>query len=70
MGYEENPARIVVDSMARTPIDADIFKKGGGKRIIAVCESAPANKVQELSKIAEIICTGQKSVDLAKLLMN
>ena len=68
MGFEENPARIVVDSMARTPIDADIFKKGEGKRIIAVCENAPEKNVQELSKLAEIICTGQKSVDLEKLL--
>jgi len=67
MGLEENPVRIVVDSMARTPIDADIFKKGAGKRIIAVCESAPSDKVQELSKIAEIICTGQNRVELTKL---
>ncbi len=69
MGLEENPARIVVDSMARTPIDADIFKKGEGKRIIAVCESAPDKNIQELSKLAEIICTGQKRVDLTKLLI-
>jgi 2,5-diamino-6-(ribosylamino)-4(3H)-pyrimidinone 5'-phosphate reductase len=69
MGCEENPARIVVDSMARTPIDADIFKKGGGNRIIAVCESAPAENVSELSKHAEIICTGERHVDLAELLI-
>ena len=68
-GYEENPARIVVDSMARTPIDADIFKKGEGKRIIAVCENAPEENIQELSKIAEIICIGQKRIDLTKLLI-
>jgi 2,5-diamino-6-(ribosylamino)-4(3H)-pyrimidinone 5'-phosphate reductase len=69
MGLEEDPVRIVVDSMARTPIDADIFKKGVGKRIIAVCENAPAKNVQELSKFAEIICTGERHVDLAKLLI-
>jgi 2,5-diamino-6-(ribosylamino)-4(3H)-pyrimidinone 5'-phosphate reductase len=69
LGLEEDPVRIVVDSLARTPIDADIFKKGEGKRIIAVCENAPGENVQELSKFAEIICTGQKSVDLAKLLI-
>jgi 2,5-diamino-6-(ribosylamino)-4(3H)-pyrimidinone 5'-phosphate reductase len=68
-GFEKNPARIVVDSMARTPNDADIFKKGEGKRIIAVCENAPDKNVFELSKLAEIICTGQKRVDLAKLLI-
>jgi 2,5-diamino-6-(ribosylamino)-4(3H)-pyrimidinone 5'-phosphate reductase len=69
MGLEENLVRIVVDSMARTPIDADIFKKGEGKRIIAVCENAPEENIQELSKIAEIICIGQKRVDLNKLLI-
>ena len=68
MGLEEIPARVVVDSMARTPIDADIFKKGEGKRIIAVCENAPEVNVSELSKLADIICLGEKSVDLEKLL--
>ena len=55
--------------MARTPIDVDIFKKGEGQKIIAVCENAPEKNVSELSKLAEIICVGQKSVDLAKLLI-
>ena len=68
-GFEENPARIVVDSMARTPIDADIFKKGKGKRIIAVCENAPEENIQELSKLADIICVGEKRIDLTKLLI-
>lgn len=67
-GLVENPARIIVDSTARTPVDADIFKKGEGKRIIAVSENAPLEKVNELSNLAEIICAGEKSVDLEKLL--
>ena len=50
-------------------MDADIFKKGDGKRIIAVCENAPEENIQELSKIAEIICIGQKQVDLNMLLI-
>jgi len=69
VGLEENPVRIVVDSLARTPKDADIFKKGEGKRIIAICENAPQENIQELSKLADIICVGEKSVDLAKLLV-
>ena len=68
MGLSENPVRIVVDSTARTPVDADIFIKGEGERIIAVSENAPAGKVLELSKHADIICSGGKSVDLVKLL--
>ena len=37
-GACEHPVRIVVDSMARTPPDADILHKGGCRRIIAVSE--------------------------------
>ncbi|WP_340819449.1 2,5-diamino-6-(ribosylamino)-4(3H)-pyrimidinone 5'-phosphate reductase [Methanolobus sp. WCC4] len=63
-GLDENPARVIVDSKARTPVDADIFKKGEGKRIILVAEAAPQEKVTELSKKAEVIVTGKDSVDL------
>ncbi len=67
-GRDENPVRIVVDSMARTPIGADIFKKGEGKRIIAVSENAPSEEVKQLAKRAEIIILGEKNVELEKLL--
>ncbi|VVB92026.1 2,5-diamino-6-ribosylamino-4(3H)-pyrimidinone 5'-phosphate reductase [uncultured archaeon] len=68
-GMDENPARIVVDSRARTPVDADIFRKGEGKRIIAVSEIAPKEKVRKLSELAEIIIAGRESVNLEKLLV-
>ncbi|MDD5472593.1 MAG: 2,5-diamino-6-(ribosylamino)-4(3H)-pyrimidinone 5'-phosphate reductase [Candidatus Methanoperedens sp.] len=67
-GRDENPVRIVVDSMARTPADADIFKKGAGKKIIAVTEMAPKEKVKQLAQNAEIIVSGETKVDLEKLL--
>ncbi|HEY9205942.1 MAG TPA: 2,5-diamino-6-(ribosylamino)-4(3H)-pyrimidinone 5'-phosphate reductase [Candidatus Methanoperedens sp.] len=67
-GLDENPVRIVVDSRARTPVDADIFRKGEGKRIIAVSKSAPKEKVKELSELAGIIVAGMENVDLEKLL--
>lgn len=67
-GLDENPARIVVDSLARTPVDADIFKKGAGRRIIAVSERAPEERVEQLSKHAEIITAGETHVELEKLL--
>lgn len=68
-GLPENPVRIVVDSMARTPPDADILKKGEGKRIIAVSENAPQERVKKLAESAEIITDGKKTVDLEKLLI-
>ena len=33
-GKSENPVRIIVDSSARTPLDADIFKKGDRKSVV------------------------------------
>ncbi|MCE8422585.1 MAG: 2,5-diamino-6-(ribosylamino)-4(3H)-pyrimidinone 5'-phosphate reductase [Candidatus Methanoperedens sp.] len=67
-GLDENPIRIVVDNLARTPLDADIFIKGAGRKIIAVSECAPQEKMKELSWVAEMIVAGEKSVDLEKLL--
>ncbi len=69
MGLDENPVRIVVDSFARTPVDADIFKKGDGRRLIAVTENALEEKVRPLSSQAEIIISGKEAVDLEKLLV-
>jgi 2,5-diamino-6-(ribosylamino)-4(3H)-pyrimidinone 5'-phosphate reductase len=68
-GKDENPARVVVDSKARTPVDADIFKKGEGKRIILVSESAPADKVALLKKQATIVVAGKDSVDLKQAML-
>ncbi len=67
-GLAENPFRIVVDSMARTPTDADIFKKGAGKKIIAVSQNAPRERVNRLAGQADIIPAGEENVDLGKLL--
>ncbi|WP_406670889.1 2,5-diamino-6-(ribosylamino)-4(3H)-pyrimidinone 5'-phosphate reductase [Methanolobus sp. ZRKC4] len=63
-GLDENPVRIIVDSNARTPIDADIFTKGKGKRIIIVSESASLKKIAELKEKADIIVAGKKKVHL------
>lgn len=64
-GLCENPARIIIDSKARTPIDADIFKKGEGQRIVVVSSSAPSENVEELKEKARIIVCGDAKVDLS-----
>ena len=66
-GQDENPVRIVVDSMARTPLTADIFKKGVGKRIVVVSKAAPADNVEALKGKAEVIVAGDKEVDLREM---
>ncbi|HJH29782.1 MAG TPA: 2,5-diamino-6-(ribosylamino)-4(3H)-pyrimidinone 5'-phosphate reductase [Methanosarcinaceae archaeon] len=67
--HEENPVRIVVDSQARTPLDADIFKKGVGTRVIAVSKSAPRDRVQAFGKVAVVIEAGEDKVDLSELVV-
>ncbi|WP_440946981.1 2,5-diamino-6-(ribosylamino)-4(3H)-pyrimidinone 5'-phosphate reductase [Methanosarcina sp. T3] len=66
-GRSENPVRIIVDSAARTPLDADIFRKGDGLRIIAVSNSAPVEKIKSLEEKARVIRTGDLKVDLIEL---
>lgn len=66
-GKDENPVRIIVDSSAKTPLDADIFKKGEGLRIVAVSNSAPEEKIKSLEEKALVIKTGDFKVDLTEL---
>ncbi|MFA5614279.1 MAG: 2,5-diamino-6-(ribosylamino)-4(3H)-pyrimidinone 5'-phosphate reductase [Methanoculleus sp.] len=67
-GRDEHPIRIVVDSRGRTPPDADILHKGAGRRIIAVSRAAPRERVEALAEHADVIVTGNETVDLAMLL--
>lgn len=67
-GRDGNPVRIVADSSARTPPGADILRKGTGKRIIAVAGNAPAERIDALRGLAEIIVCGEKQVEPALLL--
>jgi 2,5-diamino-6-(ribosylamino)-4(3H)-pyrimidinone 5'-phosphate reductase len=66
-GKDENPARIVVDSKARIPITADVFKKGVGKRIVVVSKAAPADKVEALKEKADVLVAGVEEVDLPEM---
>lgn len=65
-----NPLRIVVDSLAKIPLDANVISDKSTSTIIAVTEKAPAEKIDALrSAGAEIIIAGSgPRVDL-KLLM-
>jgi len=67
-GLPEHPVRIVVDSRARTPIDAAILHKGEGVRVIACSEKADDGKKDGLSRYARIIVAGHDTVDLLSLL--
>ena len=68
-GRDENPVRVVIDSLAKTPPNADILRKGAGRRIIFVTESATSERVDALSTSGAevVIADGQdgERVDLA-----
>jgi 2,5-diamino-6-(ribosylamino)-4(3H)-pyrimidinone 5'-phosphate reductase len=67
-GRLPHPARIVVDSHARIPLDAAMLHRGGGLRVIAVSEAAPAAKVAALEEFATVVVAGRDRVDLGLLL--
>jgi len=68
-GKDENPIRIVADSLARTPVDADILMKGDGGRVILVSKSAPPERADRLREAgAEIVVAGEHRVDLVSAL--
>ena len=67
-GADVHPARIVVDSTARIPLDAKVLNKEDGKRIVAVSETADPARVSALTKYATVIVAGGSKVDLALLL--
>jgi 2,5-diamino-6-(ribosylamino)-4(3H)-pyrimidinone 5'-phosphate reductase len=67
-GVGEHPARIVVDSRARIPLDASILHKGSGLRIVAVSGKADPEKIAALKHSATVIRAGEKEVDLAALM--
>ena len=65
----KNPVRIVVDSMARTPINSKIICDGEAKTILAVTKNAPPEKIFALKNLGiEIIETDGEKVNL-KFLM-
>ena len=67
-GLPEHPVRIVVDSGARTPLDASLLHKGEGERIIACSERADQEKKAVLGRSATVLVAGRDRVDLPLLL--
>lgn len=55
-GGGKNPARIIVDSMARTPLTSNVVTDGQAQTIIAVAPNAPSERVDALrSRGVEIL---------------
>ncbi|PKQ28209.1 MAG: riboflavin biosynthesis protein RibD [Candidatus Anoxymicrobium japonicum] len=69
-GLTRQPRRVIVDSMARTPLDSNVADVNVAKTIVAVSQPAPAERLVKLDENGvEVIQTGSKgTVDLSLLL--
>ena len=67
-GVDENPVRVVIDSMARIPPGASILHKGTGRRVVAVSKQADPARVAALREMATVIIAGDNRVDLTLVL--
>ncbi len=66
-GLDENPVRIVVDSTARIPLTADIFKKARASASWWSRRPLRPIKLNALKAKAEVIVAGDREVDLAEM---
>lgn len=64
---EDDPLRVVVDSNARTPLDARVLNEDA-ETVIAVSKAAPRDRTAELEKRAGVIVCGESKVDLKCLM--
>lgn len=63
-GKKENPVKVVVDSKCRIPENAMVFD---GEVILAVSKIADKERVEKISKKAEVVVFGEQEVDLVAL---
>lgn len=65
----EDPVRVVVDSRCRTPVDAELFRRGDSPVVIGASEAAPRDRVEALEGAgADVVRVGEDRTDLAALL--
>ena len=71
-GNGKNPLRIILDSKARTPLDAPVLHDGAASVLIATTEAAPKENVDRLRGLgAEVLIAGAgPTVDLPLLLQS
>lgn len=62
-----NPVRIIVDSAARTPLNARVLDSSA-RTIIAVSRKAPPTRKKKIQEKADIITLGGSKVNLKKLM--
>lgn len=70
-GMTKGPARIVIDSTARIPLDSKILKSAHKiKTIVAVSKRAPKIKIHNIEdRGATVVIAGKEGVDLKKVFL-
>jgi len=66
-GKTPNPLRVILDSKARTPVNARVLS-GNAETLIAVSERAEGKRVERLKEKAEVVVAGRDRVDLRLLI--
>ncbi|ARS88696.1 2,5-diamino-6-(ribosylamino)-4(3H)-pyrimidinone 5'-phosphate reductase [Natrarchaeobaculum aegyptiacum] len=64
-GDPANPARVVVDSRGRTPLEAEILDDEAAT-YVCLSERAPIDRRMELSDRADLVTAGEERVDLLR----
>ncbi len=67
-GFPPNPLRAVADSRARTPPGAEFLRRGPGERLLITTRRAPRKRIGVLSRKAEVVVAGTRSVSLPRAL--
>lgn len=65
---EDNPIRIIIDSKARTPLDALVLNDDA-KTFVIISENAPLENVKKLEKKCNILVCGKKQVNLKEAML-
>lgn len=67
-GLSPNPLRVVVDSRARTPLGAELLRRGPGERLLITTRGATGKRVKALERKARVVVAGVKRVSLPRAL--
>lgn len=58
-----DPVRVIADSLARTPVDAQVFD-ASAETIVLVSDAAPVNRVSKLESVATVVTAGNETVEI------
>ncbi len=65
----ENPLRVIPNSLADLPLDANVFDTANAKTILAVSKAAPKDRIDAFTaKGVDVVVCGEERVDFPKLM--